>query len=250
MSIPGRYASSFRFFCSRRESFLQFIQNPQGNRTMRKSTTRTFTLQLILAMLLSGLSAVAADTPNPATEKFQQDLKAAVVNGSITMAQIKEIQANMEVLKNARSEQTPGSPVDLLTPYRAVSSIKTTMAGVDAKDRETLRQDFEAVQASRPETAAPATPPGPGQKLGKDIFKAVLLGTPTEAQVTQLQTSLNDLQAAKSDQGRPLQKLKALNTAKAQIESVMNAGSFRPEDRQAVLDDLNSLGPQGGGMRN
>jgi len=222
---------------------------------MKRSTTRTFALQLTLAMLLSGLfalapSALAQDIPNAATEKFQQDLKAAVANGSITMAQIKEIQANMEVLKNARSDQTPGSPVDLLTPYRAVSSIKATMAGVDAKDRETLRQDFEAVQASRHEAAAPATPPTPGQKLGKDIFKAVLLGTPTEAQVTQLQTSLNDLQAVKSDQGRPLQKLKALNTAKAQIESVMNAGSFRPEDRQAVLDDLNSLGPQGGGMRN
>ena len=222
---------------------------------MKRSTTRTFALQLTLAMLLSGLlalapSALAQDTPNAATEKFQQDLKAAVANGSITVAQIKEIQANLEVLKNARSEQTPGSPVDLLTPYRAVSSIKTTMAGVDAKDRETLRQDFEAVQAGRQEAAAPTTPPSPGQKLGKDIFKAVLLGNPTEAQVTQLQTSLNDLQAVKSDQGRPLQKLKALNTAKAQIESVMNAGAFRPEDRQAVLDDLNSLGPQGGGMRN
>jgi hypothetical protein len=218
---------------------------------MRRSTTRTFTLQLTLAMLLSGLSAVAANAQNPATEKFQQDLKAAVVNGSITVAQVKDIQANIEVLKNARSEQTPGSPVDLLTPYRAVSSIKATMAGVDAKDRETLRQDFEAVQASRHEpAAAPATPPSPGQKLGKDIFKAVMLGTPTEEQVTQLQTSLNDLQAVKSGQGRPLQKLQALNSAKAQIESVMNAGSFRPEDRQAVLDDLNSLGPQGGGMRN
>jgi hypothetical protein len=217
---------------------------------MRRSTTRTFTLQLTLAMLLSGLSAVAADAQNPATEKFQQDLKAAVLNGSITVAQVKDIQANVEVLKNARSEQTPGSPVDLLTPYRAVSSIKTTMAGVDAKDRETLRQDFEAVQASRQEAAASATPPSPGQKLGKDIFKAVMLGTPTEEQVTQLQTSLNDLQAVKSEQGRPLQKLQALNSAKAQIESVMNAGSFRPEDRQAVLDDLNSLGPQGGGMRN
>jgi hypothetical protein len=27
----------------------------------------------------------------------------------------------------------------------------------------------------------------------------------------------------------------------------MNAGEFRPADRQAVLDDLNNLGPQGGG---
>jgi hypothetical protein len=27
----------------------------------------------------------------------------------------------------------------------------------------------------------------------------------------------------------------------------MDAGEFRPQDRQAVLNDLNSLGPQGGG---
>jgi hypothetical protein len=27
----------------------------------------------------------------------------------------------------------------------------------------------------------------------------------------------------------------------------MNTGSFRPEDKQAVLDDLNNLGGKGGG---
>ena len=29
--------------------------------------------------------------------------------------------------------------------------------------------------------------------------------------------------------------------------ALQDAGQFRPQDRQAVLNDLNSLGPQGGG---
>jgi hypothetical protein len=42
----------------------------------------------------------------------------------------------------------------------------------------------------------------------------------------------------------------ALKRAKDEIEAVMNTGSFRDQDRQAVLDDLNSLGSQnGGGIR-
>jgi hypothetical protein len=41
-----------------------------------------------------------------------------------------------------------------------------------------------------------------------------------------------------------LQQFRELKAAKAQIEQTMNAGSFRPQDRQAVLDDLNKLGPK------
>jgi len=182
-------------------------------------------------------------------EKLQQDMKTAVLNGSITVAQVKQLQASAETLKNAKAEQTPGSPIDLLTPYRAVSSMKTTMASVNGKDRDTLREDLEAVIANKHQSSATTDPPSPGQKLGKDIFKAVMLGNPTDAQVQQLQDSLNELQGIKGEQGHPLQQLKALNGSKSQIEAVMNAGSFRPEDRQAVLDDLNSLGPQGGGLR-
>ena len=204
--------------------------------------------QLALMLMLPGAAALAQDAPNPAMEKFQQDMKAAVLNGSITVAQVKQLQADAEVLKNARSEQSPGAPIDLLTPFRAVSSMKTTMASVDAKDRETLRQDLQAVIMNKQEPES-AAPPTPGQKLGKDIFKAVMLGSPTEAQVQQLQDSLNELQSAKSDQSHPLQAMRALNSSKSQIEATMNVGSFRPQDRQAVLDDLNSLGPQGGGMR-
>lgn len=212
------------------------------------SVLRNLFTSLVLAILLPGLAA-ALDTTNPAMEKFQQDMKTAVLNGSITVAQVKQLQADAETLKAAKSEQTPGAPIDLLTPYRAVASMKNTMASVDAKDRETLRNDLQAVLASKAEPSASADPPNPGKKLGKDIFKAVMFGNPTEAQVGQLQDSLNELQGIKGEQGHPLQQLRALNGSKSQIESVMNAGSFRPQDRQAVLDDLNSLGPQGGGMR-
>jgi hypothetical protein len=64
-----------------------------------------------------------------------------------------------------------------------------------------------------------------------------------------LQKSLNSLQQIKSQNQGPLQSLRALRGSKSEIEQVMNAGSFRSQDRQAVLDDLNNLGPQGGGGR-
>jgi len=226
----------------------QFENQQEKAETMRKAL-KQIPLQLTLAMILP-FAVFAQDTTNPAMEKFQQDLKTAVLNGSVTIPQVKQLQSDAETLKAARSEQTPGAPVDLLTPWRAVSNMKKTMATVDAKDRDTLRQDLEAVIANKQQPASSAAPPSAGQKLGKDIFKAVMMGDPTEAQVQQLQDSLNGLEAMKGEQGgRPLEKLKALNSSKSQIESVMNAGQFRPQDRQAVLDDLNNLGPQGGGMR-
>ena len=224
------------------------IHKLREKETMRK-ILRLLPIQLAFAMMLP-VAVFAQDTPNPAMEKFQQDLKTAVLNGSVTVAQVKQLQADAETLKAARSEQTPGAPVDLLTPWRAVSNMKKTMATVDAKDRETLRQDLEAVIANKQQPAT-SDPPSAGKKLGKDIFKAVMMGNPTEAQVQQLQDSLNSLESVKSSQGGPLEKLRTLNSSKSQIESVMNAGQFRPQDRQAVLDDLNNLGPQGssGGRR-
>jgi hypothetical protein len=201
-----------------------------------------------MTMLQPALSALQADTPNPAREKFQDDMKTAVMNGSITVAQVKELKASAETLKSVRENQTPSAPVDLLTPYRAVSKMKAIMATVDVKDRETLREDLQAVLANQP-AKADATDPNPGQKLGKDIFTAVMFGNPTEGQVQQLQTSLNSLQQIKTQNLGPLQSLRALRGSKSEIEQVMNAGSFRPQDRQAVLDDLNSLGSQGGGRR-
>lgn len=208
---------------------------------------RRLPLQLGFAILLSA-SMSPQEAANPAMEKFQQDMKTAVVNGSITASQVQQLQADVETLKSARSQQTPEAPVDLLTPWRAVSNMKKTMATVDAKDRETLRQDLQAVIATKQQPASDV-PPSAGQKLGKDIFKAVMMGDPTEEQVQQLQDSLNQLKASRGNQGHPLQAMRALKSSKAQIETVMKAGQFRPQDQQAVLDDLNNLGPQNGGSR-
>ncbi len=215
-----------------------------------RTPAKVLYLFLALAMLQPGLSALQADAPNPAREKFQDDMKTAVMNGSITVAQVKELKANADTLKSVRENQTPGAPVDLLTPYRAVSRMKAIMASVDAKDREILREDLQAVLANQPAKAA-VSEPSAGQKLGKDIFTAVMFGTPTESQVQQLQKSLNSLQQLKGQNQRPLESLRTLRDSKSEIEKVMNAGSFRPQDRQAVLDDLNNLGPQGssGGRR-
>lgn len=212
-----------------------------------REVLRQLPLGLSFAILLS--ASMNAQAPaSPAMEKFHEDLRTAVLNGSITAPQVEQLKADAETLKTARSEQKPESPVDLLTPWRAVSNMKKTMATVDVKDRETLHQDLQAVVANK-QQPAPGDPPSAGQKLGKDIFRAVMMGDPTEAQVQQLQDSLNALKAAKGNQGHPLQAMRELNSSKSQIESVMKAGQFRPEDQQSVLDDLNSLGPHGGGAR-
>jgi hypothetical protein len=163
----------------------------------------------------------------------------------ITVAQLKEIKENIVILKEAKAERQPGAPVDLMTPYLAATKIRATMASVKEPDRTTLRQDFQFMMATKqPE---PSTEPGaPGKKLGKDIFAAVTHGEPTPPQVQQLQESLNSLESIKTSGGGMLEKFRAMKTAKAQIEETMNAGSFRPEDKQAVLDDLNNLGGRGG----
>jgi hypothetical protein len=210
-----------------------------------KSKARTICISIALAASMQ-FAAFAGQESNPATEKFQQDIKAAVLNGSITVPQLKELQENVEILKNVKAEQKPGAPVDLLTPHGAASRIKAIMATVKEPDRTTLVQDFQVVMANKkpPASSEPSTP---GAKLGKDIFSAVMHGNPTDEQVKQLQESLNSLQDIKTSGDGKLQQLMTLKRAKTQIEQTMDAGSFRPQDRQAVLDDLNSLGPKGGG---
>jgi len=204
-------------------------------------------LSSLFMLMLSILSTpvAAQDEANPLREKFQQDLKAAVMSQSITVPQLKEIQDNIAVLKEAKGEEKPGAPIDLVTPFAAVSKIKAIMATVKEPARTTLRQDFQLMMAAK--QPAPSTEPiPPGKKLGKDIFAAVMHGEPTTAQVQQLQDSLNSLQSIKTGGGGMLQQFRELKTAKAQIEQTMNAGSFRPQDRQTVLDDLNNLGPKAG----
>lgn len=205
------------------------------------------TIVLTLLVLASSALVAAQEETNPAKEKFQQDLKAAVMSESITIAQVKEIQANLETLKAAKGDQQPGAPVDLMTPYTAVSQIRATMATVKEPARTTLRQDFQLMMATRPAPSPSADPVTPGKKLGKDIFTAVMRGQPTSAQVQTLQDSLNALGGLKTSGEGGLQKLRTLKKAKSDIEQTMNAGNFRPEDSQVVLADLNSLG---GGGRN
>jgi hypothetical protein len=202
---------------------------------------------VLLAPLPPALAGQLGSSSNPAKDKFQDDIKAAVLNGSLTIPQVKELKENAEILKNYKATQTPGAPVDLLTPWHAVSKMKAVMATVKQPDRTTLEQDVQVLMANQQPSPASTTPPDPGKKLGKDIFTAVMQGKPTEPQVKQLQDSLNSLQSIKSGGGGKLQQLMALKKAKSEIEQTMDAGEFRPQDRQAVLNDLNSLGPQGGG---
>ena len=203
---------------------------------------------LVATFVLSMAVSSRAQEPNPAAEKFKQDIKTSVMNGSLTIAQVQELKENLEILKNAKAEQQPGATIDLLTPYHAVSKMKATMANVKQPDRGILMEDLHAVMASKKPPLS-AEPDPPGKKLGKDIFIAVMRGEPTDAQVEQLQGSLNSLQQLKAGNDRPLVKLRALNAAKSQISETMNAGAFRSQDRQTVLEDLNNLGHQGGGLR-
>ena len=43
------------------------------------------------------------------------------MNGSLMIAQVQELKENLEILKNAKAEQQPGAPIDLLKLYHAVS---------------------------------------------------------------------------------------------------------------------------------
>ncbi len=110
----------------------------------------------------SSTFVAAQDEANPLREKFQEDLKAAVMSESITVTQLKEIQANIAVLKEAKGEEKPGAPVDLVTPYTAVSKIKAIMATVKEPARTTLRQDFQLMMATK--QPAPSTEPCPSGK--------------------------------------------------------------------------------------
>jgi hypothetical protein len=215
-----------------------------------KRSLRVLSLSLVLvAQLPMAFAAPQDNASNPANDKFRQDLKAAVLNGSITIAQLKELQTNAEVLKAYKAAQKPGAPVDFITPWQAVSKMKAIMATVKQPDRDTLEQDVQVMMANKQPTTVSTAPPDPGAKLGKDVFIAIMHGKPTEPQVRSLQDSLNGLQSIKSGGGGKLQQLMTLKKSKSEIEQTMDAGEFRPQDRQAVLNDLNSLGPQGGGLR-
>ena len=61
-------------------------------------TSNLFVLSLSLvlaAQLPMAFAAPQANDSNPATDKFHQDIKAAVLNGSITIPQLKELQKTL-----------------------------------------------------------------------------------------------------------------------------------------------------------
>jgi hypothetical protein len=114
-----------------------------------KRILRTLSLSAVLAAQLPlAFAAPQEAAANPAKDKFQADIKAAVLNGSITIPQLKELQANAEILKAYKANQTPGGPVDLLTPWGAVSKMKAVMASVKQPDRDTLEQDLQLMMAT------------------------------------------------------------------------------------------------------
>lgn len=96
------------------------------------------------SIVSSSVLVKAQDEPNPVKEKFQQDLKAAVMNESITVAQLKEVKENLAILKEAKAERQPGAPVDLMTPYSAVTKIRATMATVKEPDRPPCGRTFSS----------------------------------------------------------------------------------------------------------
>src|SRR5271163_431098 len=115
-----------------------------------KTCLRALSLSLVLlAPLPLAFAAQIGGSSNPAKDKFQDDIKAAVLNGSLTISQVKELKENAEILKNYKATQTPGAPVDLLTPWHAVSRMKAVMATVKQPDRTTLEQDVQVLMANQ-----------------------------------------------------------------------------------------------------
>src|SRR5882672_9587871 len=154
-----------------------------------------FSLSLVLAAQIPVAFASPQDTASsPAQDKFKQDIKAAVLNGSITIAQLKELQTNAETLKAYKSEQKPGAPVDFITPWQAVSKMKAIMATVKQPDRDTLEQDLQVMMANKqPTTPVSTEAPNPGAKLGKDTITATMQCKPTATKVKALQDRLKTL---------------------------------------------------------
>src|ERR1700733_3349764 len=115
-----------------------------------KRNLRVLSLSLVLVTQLPMAFAVPqAGASSPATDKFHQDIKAAVLNGSITIPQLKELQTNAEILKTYKSEQKPGAPVDFVTPWQAVSKMKAIMATVKQPDRDTLETVLPEIMATK-----------------------------------------------------------------------------------------------------
>jgi len=77
------------------------------------------------------------------------------MNGSLMIAQVQELKENLEILKNAKAEQQPGAPIDLLTPYHAVS--KTWFDAADLRVSFSLAVRCDPPGLTIPQKASEAT---------------------------------------------------------------------------------------------
>jgi len=75
---------------------------------------------LVLREAADAFASPQEKASSPAQDKFKQDIKAAVLNGSITIPQLKELQTNAEVLKTLQVGAETRCTGDFLTPYHAV----------------------------------------------------------------------------------------------------------------------------------
>jgi hypothetical protein len=205
------------------------------------------TLLLGFSFLMCAAAAAGHDASRSLVlQKFQDDVKTAAANGAVTPDQVKQVQESIATLKAYNISQKPAAPIDLLTPYHAVSALKVVAGDPNLKpaDRKALQQDLALVVNSI-EPGAPATPSAAGPHLAADVLKAILNGNPNEDQVKQLQESLTRLQQGMGVSEGRIAQAPALKKAKVDIAEIINSSSFRDPDRQAVLEDLNALGPRG-----
>ena len=208
-------------------------------------------IRVALILGFSFLSCVVAGAADDsarshALQKFQDDVKAATANGTVTPDQVKQVQESVATLKAYNTSQRPAATIDVLTPYHAVAALKVVASNPHLKpaDRKALQQDLALVVSSM-EPSTPAAQSAAGPHLAVDVLKAILNGNPNEDQVKQLQESLNRLQQDKGVNEGRIAQAPALKKAKLDIAEIINSSSFRDPDRQAVLEDLNALGPRG-----
>jgi hypothetical protein len=207
-----------------------------------------FALILGLSFLLCATASARDEgAQSLALQKFQNDVKAAATNGSISADRATQVQQSAASLQSYNRSRKPGAPVDLLTPYQAVAVLKSVAAdpNLTPADKETLRQDLIVVINSQVPSAPATEPAKPGSNLESDVLKAVLNGNPTEAQVKQLQDCLNQLRLGEGVNEAKIGLRAALKKAQLDIMEIITTDSFRDSDRQAVLGDLSALGPRG-----
>jgi hypothetical protein len=198
-------------------------------------------------LLCAAAFGAQQDSQSLALQRFQNDVKAAATNGSIPADQVKQVEQSAASFQSYLRARKPGPPVDLLTPYHAFAVLKSVAAEPNLKsfDKETLHQDLILILNSLISSAPTTQPAKPGGDLATDALRAVLNGNPTEDQVKQLQEGVNRLLRAEGVNEGKIAERAASKKAQLSITEIISTASFRDSDRQAVIEDLSSLGPRG-----